>query len=462
MKKILSLCLSAVFGVTTLCAISCAASASGSNELGAKQTMNSVQGGSITIFGDSIASGYGLDPNTEYNYGQICADYLDCSVSNYAVSGDTTFDLLNVISSLDDSQKNNVADSDVIVISIGGNDMMHYAAKKILAFAATKNLLNDGYTAADIPADPSIGDLLTIVNIYDDGGLIDYANGGLNKVLELNSLIMDISKNLRLNKDGFDGYIPNVIIPNINESINLIKVINPNARIILQTVYQPLQLNPDYIKEEYGSSSTYATVITQIRSNFDDILAKFSDELNAVDGVEIADIYYEFTSLADSVVPTDANPGYAYYFTDIQKSGTERDFHPNQKGHLAIAATILNVIGDLHDDSGLLSEVFYGVEDSSNYPLIALDTFKTVAGNFMLGDVNFDLKVDSRDSTLVLREYANLSGELGSLLSQLQKKASDVNADEHTDSRDSTIILRYYAFTSSGDTMSLEEFLEQQ
>ncbi|MCR4796672.1 MAG: hypothetical protein K5898_16150 [Ruminococcus sp.] len=56
------------------------------------------------------------------------------------------------------------------------------------------------------------------------------------------------------------------------------------------------------------------------------------------------------------------------------------DVHPNQKGHLAIAAAILNKIGKLHVDDGLLTEVYNGISDKDKYPAIAYATYKKVAG----------------------------------------------------------------------------------
>lgn len=460
MKKALSVLLSTVIGASALCTFSCAAAESSTAENNSilNNTVSAAQDGSIVIFGDSIAAGYGLDSDTEYNYGQICADYLGYSVDNYAVSGDTTFDLLNVISSLDDSQKNSVAESEIVIISIGGNDLMQYAAKKILVFAAEKNLLKEGYTAENIPENPSITHLLLML---DTDALKDYANGGLVQMLELNTLLSDIAKNLRFGTSNYDGYIPKTIIPNIESAVEQIKQLNPDARIILQTIYQPLQFDPAYIEAEYGNDSSYTTMLGQIRSNFNDILYTFSDELYAIEGIEVADVFTEFTSLPDNVTPNAANPGYAYYFTDIQESGMNRDFHPNQKGHLAIAATILRLIGDLHDDSGLLTQVFTGLNDASSYPAIALDTYKEVAGNFMLGDVNFDLKVDARDASLVLKDYADTASGLDSSLSKYQQKAAAINDDDVIDARDASSLLRYYAFVSSGGELSFEDFLKQ-
>ena len=45
-------------------------------------------GKKIVVFGDSIAAGTSLSEG-EYNYGQLCADYLKGSVENYAVNSNS-------------------------------------------------------------------------------------------------------------------------------------------------------------------------------------------------------------------------------------------------------------------------------------------------------------------------------------------------------------------------------------
>lgn len=447
MKKIISALLSAVMGASL--AVMPPASAAG-EESGIDN---------VTIFGDSIASGYGLDPHKEYNYGQIIGDYLGCEVGNYAVSGDTTFDLLDIIGNLSDDQKKFVADSEVVVISIGGNDMMNYAAKKLLAFAADEGFLNEGYTKDDIPAEPTIGDLLTYMNIDGAGGLMEYAeNNGMTAQMKLSSLLADISSNLCYSNQSYEGYIDNVIIPNIKEAISGIKAINPDARIIIQSVYQPIQFSPDYM-EEHFSSKNKSLAVGMVRLRFKDILEDFRSELNNIEGVEVADILNEFTALPDDALATDQ--GFAYFFTDIQLSGEERDFHPNQRGHLAIAAELLDTIGVLHDDTGLLTQVYCSLPNSGyniKYPLMPLDTYKKVAGNFKMGDVDFNMLITGSDATLALSEYTIVNGNGSSIFSELQKKSADIDSDGIISGSDAQRILQYYTYLSSNGDLSLEEY----
>ena len=197
---------------------------------------------------------------------------------------------------------------------------MLYSAKKILAFAADNGFLNEGFTKDNIPQNPDITDLLVYINIYGEGGLMEFASTGLTAQLKLGRLLTDIYSNLCLSSGNNENYISNVMIPNITEAIEIIKSINPDARIIIQSVYQPLQLSPEYMAEKLPGDKAVAAGMVRLR--FEAILADYRAKLDAIEGVEIADILNEFTSLPDDA--EDTEQGYAYYFTDMQLSGEER------------------------------------------------------------------------------------------------------------------------------------------
>ena len=89
----------------------------------------------ILVLGDSIAAGYGLEGYSENRYS--CASYANllhdqydaelkdaggCKLVNSAVVGDTSQQLLDRINSGEFDA--DLADSDAVIISIGGNDIL--------------------------------------------------------------------------------------------------------------------------------------------------------------------------------------------------------------------------------------------------------------------------------------------------------------------------------------------------
>lgn len=441
MKKFVSVLMSAAIAATALSPL--AVSSAGTD------TAND-----IVLFGDSIAAGYGLS-SSEHNYGEICADYLGGNAANYAVSGATSTDMLNKIKSLSDSEKQTVKNSEYVVISVGANDLMHYASKRLLTFAAEKKLLIDGATAADIPADPSV---TTVLKYLDIEKLKAYKNASPLNLMELGAELKKLCANLQYDDEeyGYVGTIPNIIIPNLKNSVAAIKAINPSAKIIVQTIYQPLQFTPEYVK----AASIDQSLIDQIANSFDGVLDTFEKELNKISDIEIADVRSDFNALPKGVETSSKNPGSAHYFTNIQLPGESRDFHPNQRGHLAIAVTVLDTIGKKHDDSGLLHNTFVKLSGRSDYPITILDKYKNIAGNILVGDVDFDGMYSAQDASVTLRNYVLLQSSKPSPLSALQQKCADADHNNKFTADDASRILKYYTYVSSNGKLSFDEYFE--
>ncbi len=369
MKKLASMLLSAAIGLTAI-----TPAAFGRQEKKAE----AAEKGGLVLFGDSIASGDTRNGKVAHNYGEICGDYLGCKVSNYAVSGHTTADLIKDIDGLSAEQKKNVADAEVIVISVGGNDIMKFASKKLIQYAANKGFLNDGYTRENIPSDPTITDMMNIVKLKGDGSLAEYASKGLSQAVEVNSQLAGITADLCSTADDHDGYIDNVMMPNIKTAVTKLKAISPDSRIMIQNIYQPVELDPSYVETNYGKGSGKATVINTVRSRLEFIMTYYDTKLN-MEGYDVVDVKSLFTS--NNGILSASNPGNANYFVDIQTGSLSTgDVHPNQKGHLAIATAVLEKINKLHNDNGLLRKTYNGLSDKNKYPAIALNTFKKVAG----------------------------------------------------------------------------------
>lgn len=77
----------------------------------------------------------------------------------------------------------------------------------------------------------------------------------------------------------------------------------------------------------------------------------------------------------------------------------------------------------------------------------------------ILGDVDGDNMVTSVDASLVLGEYARISGQGTATFTDVQKTAADINKDGILDSVDASRILAYYAYLSTGGTLKFEEYL---
>ena len=77
------------------------------------------------------------------------------------------------------------------------------------------------------------------------------------------------------------------------------------------------------------------------------------------------------------------------------------------------------------------------------------------------GDPTGDGKIDAKDASFALVEYAKLSTGGESSLTEAEKSAADVNKDGKVDSKDASAILAYYALvsTTSGEVPTMEEYM---
>lgn len=413
-------------------------------------------GKNVMILGDSIASGYGLSAS-EYTYGEIIADYIGGSVENYAVAGYTSADTLEQIRNFDASKKQQLAKSDVVVISTGGNDMLMYTAQSLLEFAELEGLLKDGKTADDFPERPSLSD----VNQFMDADTIreyvkDFANART-----FNDRLDTIYRNITYTDDNLGGsnykqVIAKQVVPNIQAMITEIRNVNPDAEIILQTVYNPMQYEQSYEDEiKSALSSSHLTAYIKVKTIFSQTTLKFSEFVKDIDGVKIADVLTDFSS-------TDENSqSYGWYFTKMQEGREDMDFHPNQAGHVAIAVSVLNSLGESSEDGGLLGTTFLNLSKGEKYPSYARSEYEKIKGDYCLGDADGDGLVNSNDASKVLEQYSLLQTGKNPTLTDSQFKACDINYDNAIDSSDASAILSYYAFTSTGGKASVKEFLQQ-
>ena len=108
----------------------------------------------LLLLGDSITYGYGLEGDRDNctSYGNLLRDYLGISSSNFknaAVNGDTSADLLALLPSL----QKDVKEADMIIITIGGNDLLG------LIWEAGAYVLGSDFTSngklLDIMSDPA-------------------------------------------------------------------------------------------------------------------------------------------------------------------------------------------------------------------------------------------------------------------------------------------------------------------
>ena len=370
MKKLFSAVTAAVMAasMTAVPTVSAADTNSASSKTDGKK---------IVVLGDSIASGYGLS-ESDHNYGELLADYYGGSVSNFAHAGDTTKDLLALLKSPSGDMKKALEEADDVVISIGGNDMMRYAIPALLTFCEKNNLLVEGATAAQFES----ASLSDVMNSLDKEALRAYSADSGN-LMALNREVNKIRANLTMttdnpNKKNYQCIIEKNIIADsegtgIVAAVTEIKNINPDAEIIVQSIYNPTQFEPSYFKKTYSANSQKA--LNLLVPVFRDVTVSFRNQLSKVEGIKMADVYEDFTSFESPDVE------YGWYFTNIQNDRIKLDIHPNQAGNIAIASKIIDTIGTKKGSGDLIVKTFESLPEKSKYPAAALATYNKVTAD---------------------------------------------------------------------------------
>lgn len=230
----------------------------------------------ITLLGDSITTGFGLS-EAQLNYGEYLESYFDAQVDNFAENGLTTEGQLE---KLEQSEiEESIKESDMICISIGGNDLLH--------------VFEDALTQYDSANG----------NIFENGGNLSAASGFVE------SFIMNYSSAL--------GAAVTDASENIEEIKNKIYEINPDANLIMQTIYIPFESADENLNKVLKSLNTFSSIFVGTINN----AIKSNSE-------NVADINLKFSEKP-------------YLYTNIDSF----DIHPNYLGHMLIAEEIIQTTG---------------------------------------------------------------------------------------------------------------------
>lgn len=298
----------------------------------------------FTVLGDSIASGYGLE-NPLDSYGALIAKEKRYNLTNNAVSGHKTSDLLWVVCH-EEIARENIKEADLINISIGGNDIL--------------NLLANSDTSV----------------------LLDIASKGENSEYMKKAL--------------------NTAKVNLTNVLTEIRSINPDAPIILQTLYNPIYAHPTY--------KSFAPMLDKLAPALLSLLQSASQEFS---NICIADM---FSAFAD------------YYAENSDYSVIQSDgIHPSVKGHRLIAQVILDEIDKL-EEAGLVHKVastYYLLGDTDNSGAISISDAtaiqKSLAGLIVFNNNIARLCADTDcDGTVTIKDATAVQKYLASLITDTQ------------------------------------------
>jgi len=245
--------------------------------------------------GDSISTGYGLsDP--ESSFASLIQKNNGFSVTNHAVNGSTSADLLNLLKTT--SLDKEIKEAKFITITTGGNDLIALLYKKIAeeynsSFPDEISAENVIPILSDSKDERNTAVLICALKVLN-------AQPAFSENEEFNSAILSYTETLC-------------------QMIEYIKSINPETKIIVCTQYNP-----------YNSFSGFYSVL---RDGLESGIIKLNTTIkeNAIKGYFIADVYEAFKENETNLCNAD-------------EATSNFDFHPNAEGHKVISECIQNII----------------------------------------------------------------------------------------------------------------------
>ena len=363
----------------------------------------------IVILGDSISSGYLLGAG-ESGYYDIIGECAEGTVTNYAVAGHTTTDLLGVIA--DSSKQTAIKNADLICISIGGNDLMQ-PAKSVL-----ESKMQAGETLTD-----------AIKRLAKEG--------------KADELIAALTKALRTPKS--------TAIANYTTIEETIRALNPDTKIVMQTLYNPFEVSQEMLDAQNLSDDN--------KKNYDSLMnyingqEKFlNDAMKKLETVSVADVAAAYTGA-----------GWLYTrFTSVDHRG---DIHPNAMGHALIAAVIMDTLGDVSGKSVKLTNTLLNTLEKDYQALPAEDLalmltyLKDMA--VMIGDTDKDSDVTAGDAQKVLQWYVSKLAGKTPAVTHYAFIVSDVDHDSELTASDAQYILKYYVSKLAGKTPTWSDLIKK-
>ena len=242
--------------------------------------------GSVTVMGDSIASGYGLEGyvsgdnySAAGSFGSIisesCGNYM-----NLAVDGRTSAELL---SALQGDLADAVVRSDKVVISIGGNDYLRPMMTAVYAKMA------------------------------EDPEMLSKIMSGEIDMSQITSYVQDFFSEALSAAETVEA---SAVAANIAAITDEIAYLNSDCEVYLFTIYDPFE-------GASGAEDAYALAETK--------LAELNGAISDMEGgnIHVVDVYSAFK-------------GHAVEYTNISMG----DIHPNAAGHAVIAELLMTELSE--------------------------------------------------------------------------------------------------------------------
>ncbi len=378
----------------------------------------------IVVLGDSISTGYTMDSTLTGSYADMLGCYYNADVTSFAQDGFTSGDLLAQLS--DSAVLSAVAEADVVLVTIGGNDILQPVLKNDIIDASQYSTMID---------------------------LIRSLGGGSDMTLVT-------SMNIYLNKNMPTAI--NQFRQNIVQIADILKS-SANGEIVFQTVYNPMDVDADNTPLATSGS------MEMLSSYVNKFLEGIPNNTVYVEGQCVNGAIRDLTDV--TVIDTyDLLFDHGYYYTRIYNV----DIHPNNRGHLIMAEAIIRALNlpETGSENAHAMRAAYTYTESTdkttanatlgnvNADFNATIVDRILNKNYVYGDVDANGLVDIADAAAALNIYSSVAANVTPNVAEINIASADGNRDGVTDIVDASSMLLYYASRAAGIyTGTYDEFV---
>ena len=376
----------------------------------------------IVVLGDSVSTRAGLSEGQK-SYIDWITYYTDTEIQNFAQEKYTTQDVLQSLS--DPQIQTALSESDIILITVGLYDIM-------IPFQDKANSYLEEFGAESFwEVFNSSPDEYGITSQED----MMYYSNQMAAAARQNK--KSASENIKLITETLAQY--------------------QNAKIIFQTVYNPLDTIEYYSDFSMKKKTAYDSICNPINTLVNSAYNTYLHEQEELGNCLVADVCTEFKT-------------YAYQYTNMM---TAFEPTPNAEGHQLIADMILEKAGlekkdfpeptaeeTTTESTSTTSTTETTSTTSTTESTSTTSTTEPIKETLPVGDLNQDHTIDAEDAAKLLQAAANMGAQMSSGLSPELEQAADVNHDGDINAEDAAVILIYAAGNGSGQiTVDFDEYL---
>ncbi len=265
----------------------------------------------ILAIGDSISAGYGLSDRSAECFVSLMANSDDVII-NKAVDGNEATDIINQLTNTENENyilPDVIKSADIVTITCGGNDMMDLLYEKIAEEYPNEHPKHKKMGKDEVVGAMAAGDIYAIV-------------AALN--------VLNCEKDVYFMNDGEFDVRLEAFVENLIEITDYIHFLNPDAKIVVATQYNP------YV--EFKNKITYDVIYYGMEDGATRLNRAIAENAER-GGYSVADVKSAFDSYDGDEDLYNADPDF---------SNINLDFHPTKAGHMLIAGVFGEIINKVH------------------------------------------------------------------------------------------------------------------